>query len=90
MRQPELHRLPLGIDSHELGVKNLVFSFFLERDIDGLVGITLTREAGLEDGAVVDINAVLDLQIVQVEIAQLVGIADAHEIERNAHLGGVA
>ncbi len=90
MCQPEFYRLPLGIDTHELGVEDFVFSFFFERDVDGLVGVALTGETGFEDDTIVDINGVLHLQVVQIEIAQLVRVADADEIKGDAHLGGIA
>src|SRR5439155_10083128 len=57
---------------------------------DRLVGVALTGETGFEDDTIVDINGVFHLQVVQIEIAQLVGVADANEIKGDAHLGGIA
>ena len=43
------------------------------------VVVALGRQPQLEDDAVVDVDAVLDLQVVQVEVAHLVGVAEADE-----------
>ncbi len=51
--------------------------------------VALGGEAHLEDDAVVDVDAILDLQIVQVKVAHLLSVADADEEQGHSHLPGV-
>ena len=49
----------------------------------------LAGQAHVEDDVVVDVDRFLGLQIVQVQVLGLVGIAEADEEQRHAHLRGI-
>ena len=61
----------------------------LEDDGHGQVLVALPVSRASKIDAVVDVDGVLDLQIVQLQVADLVVVADADEEQRHALLGGV-
>src|SRR5207249_3604592 len=92
VRQTDLDRLAGEIELDDLAGQRfqLVTPLLGERDRDtpGLQAAA-GGEPGLEDQPILDVDSVFDLKIREDQIARLVGVAQADEVERYAHLGGL-
>src|SRR2546429_625719 len=66
-----------------------VLVLHLQDDRHRQVLVAVAGQTRLEDDAVVDVDRIVDLEIVQLEVADFVLVADADEEERHALFRGV-